>query len=171
MRISKKCEYALRALFAIARGSGGGSGSGAAAGAVALGRQFQIHDLSRQEGIPVKFLEQILLALRHAGILASKRGVGGGYQLRRAPDEISVGEIIRLMDGPLTTPEAAGLAPAGSAARALPPGGASVGRGLAPFHFLMRELHEEVAAIIDNLTLGDVLGRVPESHTALSFEI
>src|SRR5438093_11654287 len=85
MRISKKAEYALRALVAIAR----------------LRRSAQVHELSRQENIPVKFLEQILLALKNAGILTSKRGVGGGYALRVGPSRITVGEVIRLMDGPL----------------------------------------------------------------------
>src|ERR1700728_4410704 len=63
MRISKKAEYALRALAAIARQP----------------KCWQIQELSGRENIPIKFLEQILLALRHAGLLASKRGVGGGY--------------------------------------------------------------------------------------------
>ena len=65
MRISRKAEYALRALVALAR----------------HGRPLQIGELSRVENIPVKFLEQILLALRNDGLLASKRGVGGGYTL------------------------------------------------------------------------------------------
>lgn len=147
MRISKKCEYALRALFAIAR--------------LGEGRQFQIHDLSRREGIPVKFLEQILLSLRHAGILASKRGVGGGYQLRRPPGEITVGEVIRLMDGPLALPE---IEPHPDSLRA------EDRRGLVPFEILMRELHGEVNALIDSRTIEDVLVQVPAS-ASLSFEI
>src|SRR5579862_5409592 len=66
VRISRKAEYALRALVALAR----------------HGRPLQIGELSRVENIPVKFLEQILLALRNDGFLASKRGVGGGYALK-----------------------------------------------------------------------------------------
>ncbi len=147
MRISKKCEYALRALFVIAQWG--------------EGRQFQIHDLSRREGIPVKFLEQILLSLRHAGILASKRGVGGGYQLRRPPGEITVGEVIRLMDGPLTSPDIE-TNPAGQRAEER--------RGLVPFEMLMRELHAEVNALIDSRTIEDVLLQMPAS-ASLSFEI
>ena len=146
MRISKKCEYALRALFVIAR--------------LGEGRQFQIHELSRREGIPVKFLEQILLSLRHAGILSSKRGVGGGYQLRRALGEITVGEVIRLMDGPLPAPEIDTPFPGPRGDR----------RGLVPFQILMRELHTEVTALIDSRTIEDVLLQVPEA-ASLSFEI
>jgi Rrf2 family protein len=85
MRISKKAEYALRALVVMAREP----------------RCHQIQALSRTENIPVKFLEQILLALRHAGVLSSKRGVGGGYTLRVDPSRITVGEVIVLLDGPL----------------------------------------------------------------------
>src|SRR6188768_1626052 len=85
MRISKKAEYALRALVAIARKP----------------RSWSIQELSTQESIPVKFLEQILLALRHAGILASKRGVGGGYTLLKPANKITLGEVLRVLDGPL----------------------------------------------------------------------
>ena len=90
MRLSKKTEYALRALFAIARAFPNDKAA------------QRIEQLSKQENIPVKFLEQILLTLRHAGLLSSKRGVGGGYRLARPPAEITVGEVIRTLDGPLT---------------------------------------------------------------------
>jgi Rrf2 family protein len=86
MRISKKTEYALRALVAMARPPV---------------RSWSIHDLASGERIPIKFLEQILLALRRAGLLHSKRGVGGGYTFLRAPDEIRLGEVIEIFDGPL----------------------------------------------------------------------
>ncbi|HEY5894029.1 MAG TPA: Rrf2 family transcriptional regulator [Chthoniobacterales bacterium] len=87
MRISRKAEYALRALIAMAREP--------------AGRVHQIQELSRTENIPVKYLEQILLALRNGGLLGSKRGVGGGYTLQKLPAEISVGEVIELLDGPI----------------------------------------------------------------------
>lgn len=86
MRISKKAEYALRALVAIARQPA---------------RSWSIQELAAGENIPIKFLEQILLALRHAGLLNSKRGVGGGYTLVRQPEEIHVSEVIELLDGPI----------------------------------------------------------------------
>src|SRR4051794_28269196 len=85
MRISKKAEYALRALVALAREA----------------KSWRIEELSARENIPIKFLEQILLALRHGGLLRSKRGVGGGYSLLRPASEISLGEVIRILDGPL----------------------------------------------------------------------
>jgi len=87
MRISRKAEYALRALLLLARDN--------------PDKVHQIHELSEAGRIPVKFLEQILLTLRNRGVLSSKRGVGGGYSLKRRPSEMSVLEIIELMDGPI----------------------------------------------------------------------
>ena len=86
MRISKKAEYALRALVAIARQPG---------------KSWPIQELATRELIPIKFLEQILLSLRRAGMLLSKRGVGGGYTLVRAAAAISLGEVIAIFDGPV----------------------------------------------------------------------
>jgi Rrf2 family protein len=87
MKISKKAEYALRAVLAMSRG--------------AQGTVFSIHSLAMDERIPLKFLEQILLILRKGGVLHSKRGAGGGYTLAKPAARISVGEIIELVDGPL----------------------------------------------------------------------
>lgn len=86
MKLSKKAEYALRALVAMGREHEGAN--------------FSIQDLSRSEGIPLKFLEQILLALKNGGLLRSKRGVGGGYQLVARPERITLGEVVALFDGP-----------------------------------------------------------------------
>ena len=87
MRISRKAEYALRALLLLGRDN--------------QDKVHQIQELSEAGRIPVKFLEQILLSLRNHGVLSSKRGVGGGYTLRRRPSEMTVLEIIELMDGPI----------------------------------------------------------------------
>ena len=76
----------MRSVLAIARAGGS--------------KPVQIQELSRTEDIPVKFLEQILLILKRAGLLRSKRGVGGGYQLDLSPEEITLGQIIDLIDGP-----------------------------------------------------------------------
>ena len=62
---------------------------------------MQIQELADAGGIPVKFLEQILLTLKRSGLLRSKRGVGGGYQLDRPARAVTVGEIIELIDGDL----------------------------------------------------------------------
>lgn len=86
MRISKKAEYALRAITAMGRAP--------------VGTTFSIQEIALRERIPLKFLEQILLILKNGGLLRSKRGVGGGYQLTIAPAKVSLREIIELVDGP-----------------------------------------------------------------------
>jgi len=85
--LTRKGKYGLKAMIALAKEHGGGP--------------VLIGDLAEQEAIPKKFLESILLALKHRGLVHSRKGPGGGYPLGRAPDEISVGDIIRALDGPL----------------------------------------------------------------------
>ncbi len=70
---------------------------------------IQSRDLSKQEGLPNKFLESILLALRRGGFLESKVGSGGGYRLSRAPRDIEVGDLIRRLEGRLTINEKEGV--------------------------------------------------------------
>ncbi|MBK8090994.1 MAG: Rrf2 family transcriptional regulator [Verrucomicrobiaceae bacterium] len=86
MKLSKKAEYALRALVAM--------------GSALEGTKFSIQDLAQSEKISLKFLEQILLALKNGGLLHSKRGAGGGYQLAKNPARIPLGEVIAIFDGP-----------------------------------------------------------------------
>lgn len=85
--ISQKAKYALRALVALAK--------------QAPGAPTFIGDIAESQKIPKKFLEQILLELKHHGIVASKRGKAGGYGLLRPADTISFGEILRIVDGPI----------------------------------------------------------------------
>lgn len=87
MKLSKKSEYALRALLELTM----------AYGKTTLQRQ----DIAARQHIPVEFLEQILLALKRAGLLASRRGMKGGYVLIKSPNEITLGQVIRILDGPL----------------------------------------------------------------------
>ncbi|MGQ0811713.1 MAG: RrF2 family transcriptional regulator [Nitrospiraceae bacterium] len=87
MRFSKKSEYALRALLELA--------------ATYNKSVLQRHDIAKRQNIPVEYLEQILLALKRAGLLASRRGVNGGYTLIKSPEDIPLGYVIRLLDGPL----------------------------------------------------------------------
>ncbi len=90
MRLSKRGEYGLRAMILMAAPTEDGHP-----------RTVQIKEISQREKIPAKFLEQILLALKNAGLLHSKMGVGGGYYLARPAKDISFGQIIRVLDGPL----------------------------------------------------------------------
>src|SRR5580700_6038898 len=91
MRLSKRTEYGLRAVVQLARLWPTGF--------------IQARDLAQQEDLPNKFLEAILLALRRGGFLESKVGSGGGYRLSRTPKEISVGDLIRRLEGRLTVKE------------------------------------------------------------------
>ena len=85
--ISNKARYAFRALLAIADAPAGEAVPSA--------------EIAREHRIPHKFLEQILLDLRKAGVLESKRGKSGGYVMLRPADTITFGEILRLFEGPL----------------------------------------------------------------------
>ncbi|MBI1757297.1 MAG: Rrf2 family transcriptional regulator [Fimbriimonas ginsengisoli] len=60
-----------------------------------------IHEIAERQNIPVKFLEQILLALKMLGLVHSKKGPGGGYELARSPQEITLGQVVRALDGPI----------------------------------------------------------------------
>lgn len=85
--LTKKAKYALKAALHLARCE--------AAGAVLIA------EVAAAERIPKKFLESILLTLKNRGLLVSRKGRGGGYALARPADQISFGEIVRIMDGPL----------------------------------------------------------------------
>lgn len=85
--LSKKAKYALQALLQLAKEYEQGP--------------ILISELAQREGIPKKFLELILLDLKNHGVLQSKKGKGGGYFLGKAPQAIYVGQIIRVLDGPL----------------------------------------------------------------------
>ncbi len=83
--ISQKAKYALRALVALAR----------------AGDSMMIGEIAAQERIPRKFLEQILLELKHHGIVMSKRGKFGGYGLLMSASQITFGQVLRIIDGPI----------------------------------------------------------------------
>ena len=85
--LSKRAKYGLRALVYLARHQGEGP--------------IQIREISEKLKIPRKFLEAILLDLRNEGMLQSRKGKEGGYLMERSPDTITIGKIIRFIDGPL----------------------------------------------------------------------
>jgi len=87
MRVSAKGEYATRAVLHLAMLHPG---------------VVTIHEIAARNRIPVKYLEQILLELRRAGLIASRRGVHGGYKLTRHPSEVSVGDVLRVADRRVT---------------------------------------------------------------------
>ena len=130
MRISAKGEYAIRALLDLAVHHGEGL--------------VPIQEVARRQGIPQRYLEQVLLLLKRAGFLESKRGSAGGYQLVRAPGAISVGEVLRAVEGRVTVLEVAGRTPRTTS---------EADSDLAP---LWREIAGAVDAVIDRTTFGDL---------------
>jgi len=85
--ISQKAKYALKALLSLARSP--------------AGEAIQMRDIAETERIPRKFLEQIMLEMKHAGYVTSRRGRSGGYELLKPAGAITYGEILRLIDGPI----------------------------------------------------------------------
>lgn len=88
--ISQKMKYALKALLVLADEA-----------ASAAPEALTIEEVARRSGAPKRFLEHILLEIRNAGVIASTRGRSGGYHLIKAPSEVSISELLRLIDGPI----------------------------------------------------------------------
>ena len=144
MRISAKADYAVRAAAELAASSSGG-------------RPVKGEQLAEAQGIPHKFLENILADLRQAGLVRTRRGAEGGYALTRDPSEISVADVLRAVEGPLaavqgTRPE--GLRYRGAAAR-LPE--------------VWVALRANLRAVLEHVSLADLAaGDLPESVATLT---
>jgi Rrf2 family cysteine metabolism transcriptional repressor len=106
MVLSQKSQYAVRAAFELAKRQGSGPVSAAR--------------VADAQCIPLRFLENILSELRQAGVVESVRGKDGGYRLSRSPDQLSVGEIIRLVQGPMTAVDCGPACPLRSGCVLLP---------------------------------------------------
>jgi Rrf2 family cysteine metabolism transcriptional repressor len=132
LRLSRKSDYALRALIYVA--------------GFPEETSFQIRDLAEKNGLPKKFLELILLDLKNAGILKSRRGVGGGYLLARRPDTVRATEIIEAVEGPLFAPEHSGDDGA--------PDGVSVSPAVTR---LVEETSRAAAAVLNGWTLAELV--------------
>jgi Rrf2 family protein len=143
MRLSKRGEYGLRAMIELAS-EPEPSQPGP--------RLVQIKDLAQRQKIPAKFLEQILLSLKNAGLLQSKMGVGGGYYLARPADEITLGHIVRILDGPLAPLRCVSqmaYEPCGC------PDESNCG-----LRMIMFDVRQAIADILDKTTLADIITRV-----------
>ena len=149
MKVSKRGEYALRALidFGLAE---------------AFGRPLlQVSELASKEDLPVKFLEQILMQLKGAGYLESRRGKHGGYLLARPPENICIGQVIRLIDGPLAPISCVSQTAYMKCAECVDE--ATCGVRLA-----MREVRNATARILDHATLADVNRRLSRKRRKVS---
>jgi Rrf2 family protein len=141
MRLSKRGEYGLRAMIMLA-------------GTPEPGASFpmvQIKEISQREQISAKFLEQILLTLKNAGLLHSKMGVGGGYYLAKPSSEITLGQIFRTLDGP--------VAPIKCVSQmAYEPCGCP-DEETCGLRMVMGDVRNAIADILDTTTLADVAKR------------
>ncbi len=88
MKVSTRGDYACRALLSLAIHDG-------------ESQPTSVRDIAERTGLPQPYLEQILLALKGAGVVRSKRGVGGGYVLSRSPSEITLAQVVSAVDGPI----------------------------------------------------------------------
>lgn len=106
MKVSAKTEYACIAMLELATSYG-------------TGEPVRIRKIADDHGVPARFLVQILLQLKGAGLVTSTRGAAGGYQLAKEPSEISLGEVITVIEGPREAPTSGSSPTASPAARAL----------------------------------------------------
>ncbi len=143
--LSKKTQYTLRALYSLSRSYGQGPTLSA--------------KIAKEETIPQDFLENILLYLKREGLVSSKKGKGGGYALLSPPEEITLGRVIRLMEGP--------LAPLPCASEtAYRKCDECVDDRFCGTRMVMREVRNAMATILDNTTLAQVCHRMDDARAA-----
>jgi Rrf2 family protein len=136
MKLSRRGEYATKALLHL--------------GACAPDQGVSAGEIARLTQIPEPFLNQILLTLKNSGLLRSRRGAHGGYLLSRAPQDISIGEIARLMDGPLAPIPCASVT-------AYEPCPSCPEPEACKLRLLMREVRDAVSDILDKTSLADLM--------------
>jgi Rrf2 family protein len=143
--LSKKTQYTLRALYSLSRTYGRGPTLSA--------------KIAASESIPQDFLENILLFLKREGLVSSKKGKGGGYALLTPPAQITVGQVIRLMEGP--------LAPLPCASEtAYRKCDECVDDRFCGTRMVMREVRNAMAKILDSTTLAEVCSREDDARAA-----
>ena len=142
MRISARADYAVRAAVELAA-AGEGPTKGEA--------------IAQAQGIPLKFLENILGDLRHAGIVRSQRGAEGGYWLARPADQITVADVIRAVEGPLAS------------VRGGPPEEVAYSGAAEPLARVWIAVRASLRSVVERVTLADVAaGRLPARISKLA---
>ena len=139
MKVSKRGEYGMRALIALASLPD-------PAGVM------QIKEIATREQIPVKFLEQILLTLKNAGLVKSRMGSGGGYHLGKPAGQITLGQVVRILDGP--------LAPITCVSQTAYEKCGCPDEDSCGLRLVMLDVRNAIAGILDQTTLADVARRV-----------
>jgi Rrf2 family protein len=137
MKLSKKGEYALRSLINL--------GIAAEVGRLLV----QVSELAESEQLPIKFLEQIMQALKEAGLVVSVRGKFGGYRLAKPARKITIGQVVRLIDGP--------LAPIGCVSQSAYEKCTCPDEAHCGLRMLMLDVRNAIAGILDRYTLADVV--------------
>ena len=136
MKISTKGDYATRALQDLALHYGEGP--------------IPIEAIAKRQALPVRYLEQLLLILKRAGFLTSKRGVNGGYYLAKPPREITLGQIVRAVDGPIVPIYCVSEAPREHCSQ----------EPYCALRDVWLEVRHAVSAIVDHTTLADICDRI-----------
>ncbi len=137
MKLSKRGEYALRSLINLGI-------------ATKVGRSLvRVTELAKAEDLPIKFLEQVMQQLREAGIVESERGKMGGYRLAKPASQIHIGEVVRLIDGP--------LAPIGCVSQSAYTPCNCPDEAHCGLRMLMLDVRNAIAGILDRYTLADVV--------------
>lgn len=145
--LTKRAKYALKAALHLARHEAGE--------AVLIAR------VAETERIPKKFLESILLTLKNRGLLVSRKGRGGGYALARPADQISFGEIVRLMDGPLAPVPCVSVTAYHACEECASEAGCEI-------RAVMKRVRDAISEVLDATTLADALrdGGLPATRKA-----
>lgn len=133
MKISAKGDYACRALLELALN-------------FESGRPIHIKEIAENQGIPGKYLVQILVVLKGAGLVRSRRGANGGYLLSKPPSEITLGEVVRIVDGPFLPLKCSSEDSSASCERISACG----------FHPVWERVRGAIADIVDSLTYEDI---------------
>ena len=142
MRVSAKVDYALRACAELAAGGDG---------------PLKGDRIAQAQQIPLKFLENILLDLKHAGLVQSQRGAEGGYWLSLSPEEISLAEVIRAVEGPIAN------------VRGLRPEQVEYAGTAAPLRDVWIAVRANLRAVLEVVTLADLAaGRLPDEVAAIA---
>jgi len=140
MKLSVRGEYALRALIVL--------------GLNAEKDVVRIQTISEQQNIPKRFLEQILNDLRAAGILESKRGLGGGYRLKIPSEQITLAKVIRLVEGP--------LAPVSCVSEKYYERCSCPSEEKCGIRSIMKEVRDAIVRILEGVTLAELCARVKQ---------
>jgi Rrf2 family protein len=142
VKVTAKADYAVRAVLELAS-----SGDGLVKG----------ERIARAQQIPLKFLENILIDLRHAGIVHAQRGAEGGYRLARGADDVSLGDVIRAVEGPLAS------------VRGEPPESVSYDGAAEHMQTVWIAVRASLRSVLDDLTLAEVVeGRLPQNVQRLT---